>query len=98
MQPHLLVDVACETAAQEQCPDAAAERGKAVHRSLRLDDARDGAGDALELRRLRLELAAAGSGETVVAGAAVACRRSPLGAHPPLQEHALQRRIERAFL
>src|ERR1700744_3050287 len=63
-----------------------------------LNDARDRAHHAFELRDLNAQLLATRRSELVVARPAVACRRAPLCGHPSLDEHALQCRIERTFL
>jgi hypothetical protein len=58
---------------------------------------RDRPDDALELRHFKRQLFASSFGELVVARAAVAGRGAPLCGDPPFDEHALERRIERAF-
>ena len=62
-----------------------------------LDDAGDGAHDAMELGKLLLQLLAAVCGEGVVAGAAIAGGGAPLGDDPAFDQHALEGRVERAF-
>jgi hypothetical protein len=64
----------------------------------RLDDARDGSHDALELGDLDVKLAVSVGSEGVVAGTTVAGGDSPLCRDPALEEHALESGIEGAFL
>src|SRR6267143_7083009 len=63
----------------------------------RLNHTRDGSDDAFELRPLEGQLSPARCGELVVACAAIASSRAPFCGYPTLDEHALQRRIQRAF-
>src|SRR6185437_16440817 len=63
----------------------------------RLNHTRDRANDAFELRHLDGQLFAACCSQLVVTSAAVASRRAPLRGHPPLDEHPLQRGVQRAF-
>src|SRR5580704_5297587 len=62
-----------------------------------LDHTRDRADDAFELRHLDGQLFAACCSQFVVTGAAVASRRAPLRGHPSLDEHPLQRGVQRSF-
>src|SRR6185437_11965962 len=62
-----------------------------------LNDPRNCAHHALELRDLHDELLASCRRELVVAGAAIAGGGAPSRDDPALDEHALQRRIERPF-
>src|SRR5213075_184743 len=63
----------------------------------RFNHTRDRSDDAFELRHLDGQLSTARCGQLVVASAAVASRRAPLRDHPPLDEHPLQSRVQRAF-
>src|SRR5215467_10230795 len=61
-------------------------------------DACDGADHAIKLQHFGFELSLAEWGEVVVAGAAIFRRGSPTRLDPSLEQHALERGIERAFL
>src|SRR5580693_9606676 len=63
----------------------------------RFNHTRDRANDAFELRHLDGQLFAACCSQLVVTSAAVASRRAPLRGHPSLDEHPLQRGVQRAF-
>jgi hypothetical protein len=63
----------------------------------RLNHSRDGAGDACELRHLDGQLLAARRSQLVVPSAAVASRRAPIRGNPSLDEHPLQRWVQRSF-
>src|ERR1700691_96959 len=69
-----------------------------VQASNGLNDAGDCTHDALKLRNLDTELLFASGSERVITGPAVASSDTPFPNDPTLQQHALQRRIERAFL
>ena len=66
--------------------------------SCRLNHTVDGADDAVELRYFAGKLLATGCGDFVVASATIAGSGAPLGGGPALEEDALQRGVERAFL
>src|ERR1700722_6840188 len=63
----------------------------------RLDHAGYGSDYALELRCFDGDLLAAGRGQLVIARAAVSGGDAPLCGHPALDEHALQRRVQRTL-
>src|SRR5947209_10446335 len=63
----------------------------------RFNHTRDRANDAFELRHLDGQLSAACCSQLVVTSPAVASRRAPLRGHPSLDEHPLQRGVQRAF-
>src|SRR5215472_3546283 len=62
-----------------------------------LNHTRDRSDDAFKLRHLDGQLFAACCSQLVVTSAAVASRRAPLRGHPSLDEHPLQRGVQRAF-
>src|SRR5207302_8911996 len=62
-----------------------------------LDDAIDCAEDTLEPRELDRELLASCGGKAVVARAAIARGDTPLRRNPAVDQHALQRWVQRAF-
>src|SRR5205823_9388197 len=62
----------------------------------RFNHTRDRANDAFERRHLDGQLFAACCSQLVVTSAAVASRRAPLRGHPSLDEHPLQRGVQRA--
>src|ERR1700730_3987594 len=64
----------------------------------RLNHTRDGSDDAFELRHLKGQLSPARCGQLVVACAAIPSCRTPFCSYPTLDEHSLQRRIQRALL
>src|SRR5260370_36664991 len=64
----------------------------------RLDHARDGPDYSFKLRDFGRQLFAACRRELVVAGAAIASGCTPLCRHPSLDEHPLQRGIQRTLL
>jgi hypothetical protein len=65
--------------------------------SERFNHTRDRADDTVKLRDLDCQLFAACSSQLVVTSAAVSARRAPLRGHPSLDEHPLQRGVQRAF-
>src|SRR5579859_5855374 len=62
-----------------------------------LDHTRDCTDHAFKLRHFYLELFTSRRRQLVIASAAVSGRRAPLRGYPTLDEHALQRRVQRAF-
>src|ERR1022692_5333810 len=64
----------------------------------RFDHAYNGAHGTRELRHFVRQLFPALRGEVVDTGAAPGPRGDPFGRHPALEEHLLQRRVERTFL
>src|SRR6266481_675204 len=64
----------------------------------RLNHARDGPDYSFKLRDFGRQLLAASRRELVVAGAAIAGGCAPLCRHPSLDEHPLQRGIQRTLL
>src|SRR6202162_815890 len=65
--------------------------------SNRLNHSRDRPDDPFELRHLDGQLFAARRSQLVVPSATVASRRAPLRGHPSLDEHPLQRWVQRSF-
>src|SRR5580700_1181757 len=63
----------------------------------RLNHSCDRTDDALELRHLDRQLFAARRSQLVIPSPAVASRRAPLRGNPSLNEHPLQRRVQRSF-
>src|SRR6267143_2298250 len=63
-----------------------------------LNHTRDGSDDAFELRHLEGQLSPARCGQLVVACAAIPSCGTPFCGYPTLDEHSLQRRIQRTFL
>src|SRR5579864_2267151 len=109
MQPHFFLEVVTEFLPAEEHPDSPCDLAEfSAHEfppsrstapgSRRLNDARNGADDAPELRQLDFQLFASRGGQAIVAGAAIFRRRPPVRVHPAFDEHALERWIKRAFL
>src|SRR6185437_5470383 len=80
-------------AATRPAPAAAA-----ATRSPRLQDARHGAHHAIEVPALARQLPAPGRGEVVVPRPPVPGGRAPFARDPALEQHALQRGVERTLL
>src|SRR5215469_16172868 len=82
----------------ERCAQYATVSGSACRlRSRETEHGADGADHALELLLLGQELFAPRGRERVKARPPVVLRRSPLGAHVPVEEQALEGGVERAL-
>ena len=97
MQPHLLFEVGIKLISMPS--RLANSRSQSITEFLSdsLEHTRDRANDAFELRHLDGQLFAACCSQLVVTSAAVASRCAPLRGHPSLDEHPLQRGVQRAF-